>query len=297
MAGKFHIKPDGTVAPCKATKGRCPFGGDDQHYPSKEAANEAFQKIMEWKEETKSRYEEGLGMKLTESSDDHNLYCEDGSILVYSPSEPVKTKEPQKWNSKVKQNLKKDFDYETKEKPYPRNDVFGVTKDETLDKLEEITKKHGITVDRGEGELSKEDTFELSRGKIYTETFKKQDLRDSEGNKIGYAMLAHTSVSTKKNKDPGQYQVTGMRFLEVDGEKSEMILTQPQHPSSVAPESFASVNESAKPARKPKFNAQLEYEDIKAEYGEVSSEMMDDFVKAGVYTRKQAEEIYESQYK
>jgi hypothetical protein len=44
---KFHIKPDGTVAPCKATKGKCPYGGEENHYATKEEAQIAFQKRME----------------------------------------------------------------------------------------------------------------------------------------------------------------------------------------------------------------------------------------------------------
>jgi hypothetical protein len=47
MATKFHIKPDGTVAPCRATKGKCPYGGEESHYPTAEAANQAFQERME----------------------------------------------------------------------------------------------------------------------------------------------------------------------------------------------------------------------------------------------------------
>jgi hypothetical protein len=47
MAVKFHIKPDGTVAKCTATKRPCPYGGDENHFPSKEAAEKAFQDRME----------------------------------------------------------------------------------------------------------------------------------------------------------------------------------------------------------------------------------------------------------
>jgi hypothetical protein len=47
---KFHIKPDGTPALCKATKGKCPYGGEESHYNSKEEAYEAFQNKMENKE-------------------------------------------------------------------------------------------------------------------------------------------------------------------------------------------------------------------------------------------------------
>jgi hypothetical protein len=46
MAGKYHVKPDGTVAICKALKGKCPYGGQDQHYPSKEIAARAAQEKM-----------------------------------------------------------------------------------------------------------------------------------------------------------------------------------------------------------------------------------------------------------
>lgn len=37
---KFHIDKHGVPAPCKATKGNCPLGGDDTHFDSQEAAQE-----------------------------------------------------------------------------------------------------------------------------------------------------------------------------------------------------------------------------------------------------------------
>jgi hypothetical protein len=44
---KFHIKPDGTIALCSATKGKCPFGEEDEHYSTKEEAYEAFKQSIE----------------------------------------------------------------------------------------------------------------------------------------------------------------------------------------------------------------------------------------------------------
>jgi hypothetical protein len=44
---QYHIRPDGTPGICKATAGKCPYGGRDQHYNSKEEAYDAFQKQME----------------------------------------------------------------------------------------------------------------------------------------------------------------------------------------------------------------------------------------------------------
>lgn len=35
---RFHINKHGVPAPCKAKQGNCPFGGDDQHFLSQEAA-------------------------------------------------------------------------------------------------------------------------------------------------------------------------------------------------------------------------------------------------------------------
>lgn len=37
---KFHINKKGVPAPCRAKNGNCPLGGDAQHFPSKEAAEE-----------------------------------------------------------------------------------------------------------------------------------------------------------------------------------------------------------------------------------------------------------------
>jgi len=44
---RFHINKQGNAGLCKATKGGCPFGGDDAHFPSLESAREAFEHSME----------------------------------------------------------------------------------------------------------------------------------------------------------------------------------------------------------------------------------------------------------
>lgn len=43
---KFHINPKGEAGECKAKGGTCPFGGEDKHHSSPEAAREAFEKNM-----------------------------------------------------------------------------------------------------------------------------------------------------------------------------------------------------------------------------------------------------------
>jgi len=44
---KFHINKHGVPAPCKATKGNCPLGGDDSHFSSKEEAQAFVNNQME----------------------------------------------------------------------------------------------------------------------------------------------------------------------------------------------------------------------------------------------------------
>lgn len=45
---KFHINPaTGEPGKCSAENGGCPFGGEDNHYTSKEAARAAFEKTQE----------------------------------------------------------------------------------------------------------------------------------------------------------------------------------------------------------------------------------------------------------
>ena len=42
---KFHINKHGVPAPCRATKGNCPLGGDESHFSSQEEAQAAVDKI------------------------------------------------------------------------------------------------------------------------------------------------------------------------------------------------------------------------------------------------------------
>jgi len=38
MKNKFHVNNDYVVEICRAEKGKCPFGGYDEHYQTKEKA-------------------------------------------------------------------------------------------------------------------------------------------------------------------------------------------------------------------------------------------------------------------
>ncbi len=46
MSVTYHINALGEVGRCKARQGGCPFGGDSDHYPSKEAARRAYEEKM-----------------------------------------------------------------------------------------------------------------------------------------------------------------------------------------------------------------------------------------------------------
>ena len=43
---KFHINDSGDAGLCRATKGGCPFGGDDAHYASLDKAREVYEEKM-----------------------------------------------------------------------------------------------------------------------------------------------------------------------------------------------------------------------------------------------------------
>lgn len=44
---KFHVNPNtGNAGSCKSTKGKCPFGSEDEHFSSPEAASAAAEKMM-----------------------------------------------------------------------------------------------------------------------------------------------------------------------------------------------------------------------------------------------------------
>jgi hypothetical protein len=43
---RFHINKSGNAGLCKAKKGGCPFGGDEAHFPTVEAAREAYEDSM-----------------------------------------------------------------------------------------------------------------------------------------------------------------------------------------------------------------------------------------------------------
>ncbi len=42
---KYHINAEtGDVGPCRAEKGNCPFGGENEHYNTAEGARSAYEK-------------------------------------------------------------------------------------------------------------------------------------------------------------------------------------------------------------------------------------------------------------
>lgn len=46
MSQKFHINKNGVPAPCKATKGNCPLGGDESHFDTLEEAQSFIDRQM-----------------------------------------------------------------------------------------------------------------------------------------------------------------------------------------------------------------------------------------------------------
>jgi DNA ligase (NAD+) len=46
MANPYHITPAGEAAPCRATADNCPFAGAAEHYPTAEAAREAYERAQ-----------------------------------------------------------------------------------------------------------------------------------------------------------------------------------------------------------------------------------------------------------
>lgn len=44
---KYHVNPNtGNSGSCKSTKGKCPFGSEEEHFSTPEAANQAAEKLM-----------------------------------------------------------------------------------------------------------------------------------------------------------------------------------------------------------------------------------------------------------
>lgn len=52
---KFHISSDGNPRVCSASEGKCPLGGNESHFTSKEAAREAFEVSMKASESTSKK--------------------------------------------------------------------------------------------------------------------------------------------------------------------------------------------------------------------------------------------------
>lgn len=67
MGNKYHVNSKGVPAVCKATKGKCPFGGADSHYDSIEVAQKAAD------EKNKKEFELFVGQDEITSSEPKNV--------------------------------------------------------------------------------------------------------------------------------------------------------------------------------------------------------------------------------
>lgn len=61
MSQKFHINKHGVPAPCKAKKGNCPLGGEEQHFDNQDDAQAYADKVNEQKYGLISNVEEKFG--------------------------------------------------------------------------------------------------------------------------------------------------------------------------------------------------------------------------------------------
>lgn len=68
---KYHVNPEtGNTGPCKATKGQCPFGGEENHYASEKDAREAYEvsQVNSWLERSDARIEAESYIELYQES-------------------------------------------------------------------------------------------------------------------------------------------------------------------------------------------------------------------------------------
>lgn len=73
----YHVNSSGVIAPCKASKGPCPFGGIENHYHSKEEAQTAYEKIMkDFHSEISSFSKDSFHRSLIEEGKYSELYIE-----------------------------------------------------------------------------------------------------------------------------------------------------------------------------------------------------------------------------
>lgn len=93
MASKFHINPStGDAGACRARAGRCPFGSEDLHFSSLEAARNAYETVMESEEfSALSRRKVGdwpdLERVRASVNSEHSVYVNsDGSLAVHRVS-------------------------------------------------------------------------------------------------------------------------------------------------------------------------------------------------------------------
>lgn len=74
---KYHINPaTGNPNLCRATKGWCPFGGHGEHFPSKEAARDAYELVMTAPEEDLLPIQREMRQKFQGSSTSPEVYSE-----------------------------------------------------------------------------------------------------------------------------------------------------------------------------------------------------------------------------
>lgn len=74
---KFHINKHGVPAPCRAQKGRCPYGGNESHFDTIEAAQREADRINESQHgfihQISSKPEVTLKDKITNTMSDYNV--------------------------------------------------------------------------------------------------------------------------------------------------------------------------------------------------------------------------------
>ena len=91
---KYHINTEGEAGPCHASSGRCPFGGELEHYSTPEDARRAYEKFQadgSWHGVSKGTVDTILprGEKVEVTSVAHVSQAEDGSTAIVLPLPPT----------------------------------------------------------------------------------------------------------------------------------------------------------------------------------------------------------------
>lgn len=303
---KFHIGKKGEPTVCRAKNGNCPFGGEEQHYSTKQEAQQAIEKSLENQHKTINSIQKTNTVSLSSDELINKLYDNISNVLMdsyYYNKYDTSDAKPGNFSKKQWKDINASFEH-----MYENIDSFSSDKQYWLEFRDNIEKEmfsiYTVKIDKYKQENPDfEESFDMNT--IFDRGRQEERLQKRMNAQIENLQIAK-NISTKSTYLQQNFNITPLKTMStwetasmfragmvpLDGETNKTALEAYQNDKKAL-----GYIETLKQSRHPEIDAEIN--DIEMSETEQAFDNDKDYVEFGngkTATTKEIVRDYTSQY-